>query len=432
MTIAPGDVDEISEFENLLGGAGNDWIEGTTLANVLSGGGGNDRLDGGDGLDTADYAYLSTALTATLAAGSTLVLVAATGDTDTLVSIENIFGGAGNDTLVGNANDNVLRGSAGDDTLDGGSGGNDTADFAYAAGAITASLDASGGALVTVASGDTDLLAGIENLVGGAGNDMLSGNAAANILSGGAGDDLLSGEAGDDRFAGGAGFDRFFGGNAGADAGFDRVDYSYMTSAFTLSFVASGATTVTLAGGDTDTLSGIEAVVGGSGADTLTASGGPAGVGHVLDGGAGNDLLVSRKGLQTLANAGDTLVGGDGADIFGVAGYFQRVGDGSFGDFDKVANIVGLSTADGDFVRVYTDASAAGGAGSMSSSTPFQVIGTFYTGTNSGAFSGAVIVYDTQGGLYFDPDVTTPGYSVLARVASGDIPIVTFDTGVPP
>jgi hypothetical protein len=68
----------------------------------------------------------------------------------------------------------------------------------------------------------------------------------------------------------------------------------------------------------------------------------------------------------------------------------------------------------------------------MSAFTPFQVIGTFYTGTNSGAFSGAIIVYDTQGGLYFDPDVTTPGYSVLARVASGDIPIVTFDTGVPP
>jgi hypothetical protein len=68
----------------------------------------------------------------------------------------------------------------------------------------------------------------------------------------------------------------------------------------------------------------------------------------------------------------------------------------------------------------------------MSLSTPFQVIGTFYTGTNSGAFSGDALVYDTQGGLYYDPDVTTPGYSVLARVVSGDAPIVTFLAGAPP
>ena len=44
---------------------------------------------------------------------------------DTLTAIENVTGGAGNDTLTGNGGANTLDGGAGNDTMSGGTG-NDT------------------------------------------------------------------------------------------------------------------------------------------------------------------------------------------------------------------------------------------------------------------------------------------------------------------
>ena len=43
------------EFENALGSAGNDHVIGNWLDNVIAGGGGNDVIDGDEGVDTATY-----------------------------------------------------------------------------------------------------------------------------------------------------------------------------------------------------------------------------------------------------------------------------------------------------------------------------------------------------------------------------------------
>ena len=51
-TISTGDLDTISNVENVIGGSGVDTIAGSALANVLDGGAGNDRLTGGAGNDT--------------------------------------------------------------------------------------------------------------------------------------------------------------------------------------------------------------------------------------------------------------------------------------------------------------------------------------------------------------------------------------------
>src|SRR5215211_5201102 len=48
----PGDVDEIEQIENVLGGSGNDTLSGTSGPNVLDGGDGEDYVDGGDGVDS--------------------------------------------------------------------------------------------------------------------------------------------------------------------------------------------------------------------------------------------------------------------------------------------------------------------------------------------------------------------------------------------
>jgi Ca2+-binding RTX toxin-like protein len=52
-------------------------------------------------------------------------------------------------------------------------------------------------------------LSGIENFIGGAGNDSITGTAVANALSGGAGNDTLIGGRAQDMLTGGLGADTF-------------------------------------------------------------------------------------------------------------------------------------------------------------------------------------------------------------------------------
>ena len=72
----------------------------------------------------------------------------------------NLFGGAGNDTLIGGSGNDQLFGQAGNDTL-----------------------------------------------LGGIGHDVLTGDADNDSLNGGEGDDMLSGGLGDDTLDGGGGSD---------------------------------------------------------------------------------------------------------------------------------------------------------------------------------------------------------------------------------
>ncbi|MGO4125848.1 calcium-binding protein [Inquilinus sp. YAF38] len=96
--------------DNLHGGAGDD---------TLIGGAGADRLDGGSGIDTASYAGATGPVKADLAAGK-----ASGGEAqgDLLVSIENVVGSQGDDSLVGDDRANMLEGGDGGDVLRGGAG----------------------------------------------------------------------------------------------------------------------------------------------------------------------------------------------------------------------------------------------------------------------------------------------------------------------
>ena len=79
-------------------------------------------------------------------------------------TIENAYGGAGNDTITGNSSDNSLKGNAGNDTINGGAG-NDTAIFAGNMASYT--ITNSGGTItVTDNSGTdgTDTLTNVEYL----------------------------------------------------------------------------------------------------------------------------------------------------------------------------------------------------------------------------------------------------------------------------
>ncbi|ABD05515.1 Hemolysin-type calcium-binding region [Rhodopseudomonas palustris HaA2] len=173
MLYGGGDDDFVSGGEGddyLQGNAGDDELLGGAGNDTLLGGAGDDTIDGGDGIDTADYAFDIAGVTVDLSAGE------ASGDDagyDTLVAIENVTGGAGDDTLIGDGNANVLSGGAGDDVLSGG-GGADT---------------------LIGGDGDDVLLAGaLDAVLAGAGDDRIEvttdGGAPATI-DGGDGDDIL-------------------------------------------------------------------------------------------------------------------------------------------------------------------------------------------------------------------------------------------------
>ena len=101
------------DVENVTGGGGNDTLTGSAAANTLTGGAGDDTLDGGTGADTlaggagtdvANYSSRSAALNVTLDGTANDGEAAESDDAD----VENVTGGAGDDSLSGSAVANVL------------------------------------------------------------------------------------------------------------------------------------------------------------------------------------------------------------------------------------------------------------------------------------------------------------------------------------
>jgi Ca2+-binding RTX toxin-like protein len=191
-------------------GTGNDIAYGGSGSETFAGGAGDDYLHGGGGNDTADDSEATNGVSVDLNKTAEQNIGAGQG-LDTLIDIENVTGGAGNDALIGNAANNTLRGGGGDDTLEGGQGNdrleggggnNDTARYSGSARAVV-DLTRSDGQN-TIGYG-TDTLIGIANLLGGSGADHFTGNGANNRLAGDRGDDTLIGGGGNDILDGGAG-----------------------------------------------------------------------------------------------------------------------------------------------------------------------------------------------------------------------------------
>lgn len=91
----------------LVAGAGDDVI-------VAEAGDGDDRIDGGEGSDTLVLATTSANAFVDLSAG---IATSAESGTDTFLSIENVTGGAGDDTFVASQEQNIFVGGEGDDVF---------------------------------------------------------------------------------------------------------------------------------------------------------------------------------------------------------------------------------------------------------------------------------------------------------------------------
>jgi VCBS repeat-containing protein len=283
---------------NGTGNALDNYIKGNHANNRLTGGAGNDTLDG-------SYGGVDTLVGGT---GNDLYIVDSTSDvvtenanegTDTVQSyvswtlganFENLTLLSGNGT--GNALDNVIIGSVGDNTLNGGGGadtfmgggGNDTFIVDSVTDVVTENANQG---IDTVRSSVTYTLgANVDNLtltgtsaINGTGNaldNVLTGNSAANTLTGGLGNDTYVVGAGDIVVE-------------NANEGIDTIQtaLTYTLGANLENLTLTGTSAINGTGNALDNV-----LTGNSAANTLT-------------GGTGNDTYVVGTGDTVVENANE-------------------------------------------------------------------------------------------------------------------------------
>ena len=377
-----------------LGGIGNDMMFAglTSSLEVMDGG------DGVDTLDTTTWGgiYVINMITGvTNYSGESFLnfenLVTGAGDdTITGTSGDNIIStGAGIDTLNGGLGNDTLIGGIGADTMNGG-GGNDIYEVDNLGDVVTEQAGEGFDEVRTLISNYV-IPDQVERMVyTGPGGGILIGNAANNILVGGAGGDLFRLEhGGADNAIGNDGADGFF--FAGAMTNADTVDGGAGADQLALQGVYAGLTfnaaglvgvetVVLLAGNDTRfinlggallsyNLTTVDANVAAGQLLTFQANTLRAGENFTLNAAAEtNGIILTFGGLGTETiiggqqgdgfyfgtgrfNAGDTINGGGGSDQLGLQGNFAGANALIFGagQLTSVEFIVMLSASDTRF-----------------------------------------------------------------------------------
>jgi Ca2+-binding RTX toxin-like protein len=487
-----GDDDPDDLADTLLGGAGNDTLNGQGGADLLAGGTGDDVINAGAGNDTINYTigdgvdtvagnagtdtlailgtaaadtltvlWSGTALTAfeggtintvesitanlldgidTLSYGATTAAVtvnlatgAASGFTTPVLNVENVTGGAGNDTLTGSALGNILSGAAGNDTLSGGDGvdhlDGGTGNDAMAGGLANDSyvVDALGDTVTEAANQGIDtvyssvsftlganvenlILTGTANIFGAHGNaldNLLVGNSGANLIEGGAGDDTMSGGRGDDTYIVDTLGDLVI---EAADEGTDTVQssLSYTLGDNLENLTLTGTANIHGTGNVLD-----NTITGNSGANTL--------IGH-----DGNDILDGGAGA-------DTMIGGAGDDTYFVDSLTDIVTEASGGGIDTIfTTVAGFTAANVENV-VFIGGTAPtitsdGGGDSAAVSVPENTTAvTTVTATDPDA--GSTLTFSLAGGADAALFTINPGTGTLAFASAPNFEAPTDQGG---
>jgi len=349
-----------NQVDTITGSSGVDTVFALGGNDVFNASDGNDVLDGGADNDTIDYSASGvTSITVTLDSVTPVNVTVTGGDDDSIVNIENVTGSTGNDSITGDEFANTLRGDAGNDVLRGGGGdddlfggdGVDTVRFDDLTGTgIVLNIDA--GTADYAGDGTTDTLEEFEIYFVSNQDDLITGSSAADTVFALGGNDIFNASAGNDVLDG------------GGDS--DTVDYSSLTGInfITTNLNGSIASTITVDGGDNDSVVNIENIIGStgddniagdsednnldgfSGDDTIDGAGGDDVVSggdgdDVLDGGTGNDSVFGNDGDDRIvSNIGnDTFDGGDGLSVNVDLGTILATNEGQGGGVDNLTNI---------------------------------------------------------------------------------------------
>jgi Ca2+-binding RTX toxin-like protein len=417
--------------DRIYGNRGNDTIDGKKDADSVHGGRGSDEVDGGADPDMV------------FGDSGNDAVHGGPGDRD------GAEGGPGDDDVTGGRGSfDTVFGGIGNDRIDGGRGKHDIASYRTAGGPIEADLSAG-----TVVGAEDERLVGIEDVLGGSGEDTLAGSeTTSNRLDGGPGDDRLLGPAPGDKAFGGPGSDQCLGSFAVQDScgpsrsGGTRVElYESIAGSSSLTIVGDerydevvvsrgGRGYVVRGGSGNPVLLGASSAGGCGAVDGAVSCGGPVGsilvslgassdyfrvdgsvppeVSVTADGGPGADWLRGGRGSDTLYSGddgdADVLDGAGGDDaLFGVNILHPRHSSGA-------ATLVGGA---GDDLLIGGQPCADvfhGGKGDNDSASFARV-------RNAGTFVKAAI-----GGRVVDPDA---GYYCGGSRIDGTVEKIEGSTG---
>jgi Ca2+-binding RTX toxin-like protein len=294
--------------DRIYGNRGNDTIDGKKDADSVHGGRGSDEVDGGADRDEV------------FGDSGNDAVHGGPGDRD------GADGGSGDDEVTGGRGSfDTVFGGIGNDRIDGGLGKHDIASYRTAGGPIEADLGSG-----TVVGAEDERLIGIEDVLGGSGEDTLAGSeTTSNRLDGGPGDDRLLGPAPGDKAFGGPGSDLCIGSFTVLDScgpsrsGGTRVElYESIAGSSSLIVVGDGRyDEVTVSRGDQG-----YSVRGGSGNPVLLGTAGAGGCGAIAGtvscGGPVSSILVSLGDSSDYLRVDDSIPaevsmtadGGPGAD----------------------------------------------------------------------------------------------------------------------
>jgi Ca2+-binding RTX toxin-like protein len=463
----PGNVENLT-----FTGAGAFTGTGNELANVITGGAGNDTLDGGLNATGGDRLVGgSGADTYVVNNTADVVVESVNGGTDTVISkinsytlgsnVENLtFTGAGAFTGVGNTLANTITGGAGDDTLTGGGGadvldgggGVNTAVYSGLMSNYAITPNANGGVSLrdtrfgSPDGTDTDSniqyfrfsdglivslaqLTGTGVTTGTSGADILTSVAAGQIILGLAGNDVLTAGAADQTLDGGAGADTLNDGGASVGGVTTMVG-----GAGNDAYIATKASDVIveLAGAGADTIqttlhsfalqTNVENLTS-TGTGDFTGTGNSAA--NTITGGAGNDTLDG--GLNTTGR--DHLVGGLGADTYIVNNASDVVTEAASAGTDTVLAKVSSYTLSANVENLtYTGSGAFTGTGNGLANTLTGGAGadTLNGGGGADRLIGGAGDDHLAGGAGADTFVFNPVNPVSGNVGFGNDVITDF------
>lgn len=248
----------------LVGGRGDDTLTGSTGNDILIGGVGNDRLiggagqdtlNGGPGHDTADYLHEGgpNGIKVIYSAPGTATVTDTFSDTDTLISVEEIYGTNNDDVLTGSAGSETFIPGRGNDTISSGGGLDSISYLADNAATSGVTINLALGLVTSAYYGSDTLINYFRNVYGTQNNDTL---VASN-----ADFQRLLPSLGTDTVQGGSGFDIL-----------RYDDYRTTNSGHGVTInvgSVAGSGTVIDAGGSTDTYTGIEYLSGSWNDDTF-------------------------------------------------------------------------------------------------------------------------------------------------------------------